>query len=153
MGRANRGRERESPWDSRQRRYVKSALSSAARLDNAHEGQRDRKGRQKGWEVGWNETVQWGWRWNYKECTVTKDGIVGKTSCGRQAKERISTTNDSFHTCTRTASLDRTEREEHYVSDAFGLRNRALHRRDRRFDRFKGLIDDGRRDNLITCTG
>lgn len=42
---------------------------------------------------------------------MTKDGIVGKTSGGRQAKEKVSTTDDSFHTCTWTTLLDRTEKK------------------------------------------
>lgn len=45
MGRANK----ESPQDSRQRRYVKFALSAAARLDNARarEGETGSRGEDK----------------------------------------------------------------------------------------------------------
>lgn len=82
---------------------------------------------------------------------MTKDGVVGKTSGGRQTKEKVSTTDDSFHTCTWTTLLDRTEKKSitSPVPSALGI----VHYIDEIADRFKDLIDDGRRDNLITCTG
>lgn len=123
------------------------ALSTAARLDNTREGERDRKRRQKRWEMRdearqfsrvEGETVK---RVQWQRMISSARRAVGGRPRKERDREREKESEWSrrpmihsicVHTPLLTATpLNRVE-EEYCIFDAFGLRNRALgalHRR------------------------